>query len=224
MMLKITKRFRFSDFDKYRKGNGKKFSKAFKDMVASCLDQDPSKRPTADKFGCPSVEKRYKDNKVNEHADEGEHDDDDDEEDPAMLGEGEKDQRWNFNQDGLELDPVFPNDDAVAKEVAFGREAAGGGGVKKEKMLATLNVLKGSLEQELLEVKFLVKTIQGEEESDHQVAAAADHGEEHKEISRLRAALENERKKNLQLELQLHTCKLHHSSALNVSNAFFKLF
>ncbi|CAJ1957800.1 unnamed protein product [Sphenostylis stenocarpa] len=77
--------------------------------------------------------------------------------------------------------------------------------------------LEGSLEQELLEVKFLVKTIQGEEESDHQVAAAADHGEEHKEISRLRAALENERKKNLQLELQLHTCKLHHSSALNVS-------
>ncbi|CAJ1948110.1 unnamed protein product [Sphenostylis stenocarpa] len=50
MMLKITKRFRFSDFDKYRKGNGKKFSKAFKDMVASCLDQDPSKRPTADKL------------------------------------------------------------------------------------------------------------------------------------------------------------------------------
>ncbi|KAK7279746.1 hypothetical protein RJT34_24803 [Clitoria ternatea] len=43
MMLKITKRFRFSDFD-YKCGNGtrKKFSKAFKDMVASCLDQDPS--------------------------------------------------------------------------------------------------------------------------------------------------------------------------------------
>ncbi|CAJ1779265.1 unnamed protein product [Sphenostylis stenocarpa] len=210
MMLKITKRFRFSNFDKYRKGNGKKFSKAFKDMVASCLDQDPSKRPTADKLlkhpffknckgtdflvrnvlqGLPSVEKRYKDNKVNEHADEGEHDDDDDEEDPAMLVKERRISGWNFNQDGLELDPVFPNDDAVAKEVAFGREAAGGGGVKKEKMLATLNVLKGSLEQEPLEVKFPVKTIQGEEESDHQVAAAADHGEEHKEISRLRVAL-----------------------------------
>ncbi|CAJ1957798.1 unnamed protein product [Sphenostylis stenocarpa] len=178
-MLKITKRFRFSDFDKYRKGNGKKFSKAFKDMVASCLDQDPSKRPTADKLlkhpffknckgtdflvrnvlqGLPSVEKRYKDNKVNEHADEGEHDDDDDEEDPAMLVKERWISGWNFNQDGLELDPVFPNDDAVAKEVAFGREAgtqqmgehvyvgggaaaasiAGGGGVKKEKMLAIM--------------------------------------------------------------------------------------
>ncbi|KAK7310299.1 hypothetical protein RJT34_07726 [Clitoria ternatea] len=43
MMLKITKRFMFSDFDyKCGNGTGKKFSKAFKDMVASCLDQDPS--------------------------------------------------------------------------------------------------------------------------------------------------------------------------------------
>ncbi|CAJ1948114.1 unnamed protein product [Sphenostylis stenocarpa] len=146
MMLKITKRFRFSDFDKYRKGNGKKFSKAFKDMVASCLDQDPSKRPTV--ISC------LKHPFFKSH--EGEHDDDDDEEDPAMLVKERRISGWNFNQDGLELDPVFPNDDAVAKEVAFGREAgtqqmgehvyvgggaaaasiAGGGGVKKEKMLA----------------------------------------------------------------------------------------
>jgi len=250
MMLKITKRFRFSDLDKYRKGNGNKFSKAFKDMVASCLDQDPSKRPTADKLlkhpffknckgtdflvknvlqGLPSVEKRYKESKVSEHADGGEHDDDDDgdDDDPAMQVKERRISGWNFNQDGLELDPVFPNDDGGAKEVVekveehvnvdgSGSESVvGGGGVKKrEKMLATLNVLKGSLEQELLEVKFLVNMIRGEEESDE---VANDHGEE-KEISRLRAALENERKKNLQLELQLHTCKLQLSSPLNVSN------
>ncbi|XP_017424412.1 serine/threonine-protein kinase BLUS1 [Vigna angularis] len=258
MMLKITKRFRFSDLDKYRKGNGNKFSKAFKDMVASCLDQDPSKRPTADKLlkhpffknckgtdflvknvllGLPSVEKRYKESKVNEHADGGGHDDDDDDEDPAMLVKERRISGWNFNQDGLELDPVFPNDDAGAKKAELGGESvmrkmeelvndggneagSGGGGVKKrEKMLTTLNMLKGSLEQELLEVKFLVNTIRGEEESDRdQVAAAAsaDHSEE-KEISRLRAALENERKKNLQLELQLHNCKIQLSS-LNISN------
>ncbi|KAK7335874.1 hypothetical protein VNO80_27979 [Phaseolus coccineus] len=250
MMLKITKRFRFSDLDKYRKGNGNKFSKAFRDMVASCLDQDPSKRPTADKLlkrpffknckgtdflvknvlqGLPSVEKRYKESKVSEHEDEGDHDDDDDDDDPAMQVKERRISGWNFNQEGLEFDPVFPNDDAGAKEVGFegetviqkmeehvnvGGSVVGGGGVKREKVLATLNVLKGSLEQELLEVKFLVKLIGGEEESDHAVAAA-DHNEE-KEISRMRAALENERKKNLQLELQLHTCKLRLSSPLNV--------
>ncbi|XP_068500670.1 serine/threonine-protein kinase BLUS1 [Phaseolus vulgaris] len=230
MMLKITKRFRFSDLDKYRKGNGNKFSKAFRDMVASCLDQDPSRRPSADKLlkhaffknckgsdfvvknvlqGLPSVEKRYKESKVVEH------DNDDDDDDPAMQVKERRISGWNFNQEGLEFDPVFPNDDAGAKEVVgFGGERVmeehvngGGGGVKREKVLATLNVLKGSLEQELLEVKFLVNMIGGEEESDDR---------EEKEISRMRAALENERKKNLQLELQLHTYKLRLSSPLNV--------
>jgi len=224
-------------------------------MVASCLDQDPSKRPTADKLlkhpffknckgtdflvknvllGLPSVEKRYKESKVNEHDDDG---GDDEDEDPSMQVKERRISGWNFNQDGLELDPVFPNDDAGAKEGEVGSVmrkmeehvnvvGSEGGVKKKEKMLATLNVLKGSLEQELLEVKFLVNMIRGEEESDHhhdQTAAAAhhdhdqDHGEE-KEISRLRVALENERKKNLQLELQLHTCKLQLSSPLNISN------
>ncbi|KAG5017678.1 hypothetical protein JHK82_023280 [Glycine max] len=135
MMLKITKRFRFSDDfdDKYRKGNGKKFSKAFKDMVASCLDQDPSKRPNADKLlkhpffknckgtdflvknvlqGLPSVEKRYKESKGNLHED-------DDDDDPSMQVKQRRISGWNFNQDGLELDPLFPNDD---KEVRFGGE------------------------------------------------------------------------------------------------------
>lgn len=74
-------------------------------------------------------------------------------------------------------------------------------------MLATLNVLKGSLEQELWQVKFLVNTIQGDHH-DTQVP-------EEQEISRLRAQLENERMKNLQLELQLQTSKLHQKSDSN---------
>ncbi|KAG4384839.1 hypothetical protein AAZX31_13G331300 [Glycine max] len=235
MMLKITKRFRFSDDfdDKYRKGNGKKFSKAFKDMVASCLDQDPSKRPTADKLlkhpffknckgtdflvknvlqGLPSVEKRYRESKGNLHEDDDDGDDDDD--DPSMQVKQRRISGWNFNQDGLELDPVFPND---VKEVRFGGEtviqqAAGmekvnNNSSSREGMLATLNVLKGSLEQELWQVKFLVNTIQGDHH-DTQVP-------EEQEISRLRAQLENERMKNLQLELQLQTSKLHQKSDSN---------
>ncbi|KAL2332275.1 hypothetical protein Fmac_019856 [Flemingia macrophylla] len=234
MMLKITKRFRFSDLDKYRKGNGRKFSKAFKDMVASCLDQDPSKRPTADKLlkhpffknckgseclvknvlqGLPSVEKRYKEIKVCVNADGvqgGDNDvDGDDDKEPDLQVKQRRISGWNFNEEGLELDPVFPNDEA--KEVGFGGETViqqvvGEQAVNRESMLATLNVLKGSLEQELWQVKFLVNTIQGEE-IHHQVVCG-DHSEE-QEISRLRAELENERRKNMQLELQLQTCKLH---------------
>ncbi|RZC00049.1 Serine/threonine-protein kinase BLUS1 [Glycine soja] len=102
----------FQVHDKYRKGNGKKFSKAFKDMVASCLDQDPSKRPNADKLlkhpsfknrkgtdflvknvlqGLPSVEKRYKESKGNLHEDD---------DDPSMQVKQRRISGWNFNQDG----------------------------------------------------------------------------------------------------------------------------
>ncbi|XP_061371093.1 serine/threonine-protein kinase BLUS1 [Gastrolobium bilobum] len=283
MILKITKRFRFSDFDKYRKDHGgKKFSKAFKDMVASCLDQDPSRRPTAEKLlkhpffknckgseflvknvlqGLPSVEKRYKESKILQHSTSNEEEDEEDDEQQNM-----KQRRisgWNFNEDGLELDPVFPNDqtnydDSIVKEVRFGGETViqdtgvqmgeseehgvaasrttrepnpsavnvdevdtlvgihGSAGVGKagsvevgnrEAMLATLNVLKGSLEQELGQVKFLMNMLQREEP---QVVDS-----EEQMISRLMTELENERKKNLQLELQIEAFKLQLSSGVN---------
>ncbi|KAK7261710.1 hypothetical protein RIF29_28028 [Crotalaria pallida] len=295
MILKITKRFRFSDLDKYRKGHGgkNKFSKAFKDMVASCLDQDPSKRPTAEKLlkhpffknckgsdclvknvlqGLPSVEKRYKESKIMHETTPS---DDDDHEGDMVKQENVKQRRisgWNFNEDGLELEPVFPptpsdhhqtkEDDAIVKVVRFESEMVhdesqehdvaslgaisklntsainvnvnnenvaehlmmscivdrssrvekiGGvqvGGVlnNKETMLTTLNVLKGSLEQELGQVKLIMNMIQGEEI--HQVV---DDRQEHmdQEISRLRTELENERKKSLQLELQLQNFRLN---------------
>ena len=299
MVLKITKRFRFSDLNKFGNGHSKKFSKAFKDMVASCLDQDPSKRPTAEKLlkhpffrnckgseflvknvlqGLPSVEKRYKEISKVLHATPNEDDEEDDQEDDPTK-QNLKQRRisgWNFNEDGLKLEPVFPcdhqsqDDEAILKEVRFGCETviqekgesekhgvvAGsgttgeqkpsgadvdvaeslkgvqgtegvgkiGGGVEvgggvlmnlnnRDAMLATLNVLKGSLEQELGQVKLLMKMIQGEEihvaDSEEQMA---------QEISKLRAELENERKKNKHLESQLDTLKLQLSSGgLNTS-------
>ncbi|XP_027343590.1 serine/threonine-protein kinase BLUS1 [Abrus precatorius] len=244
MMLKITKRFRFSDFDKYRKGSGKKFSKAFKDMVASCLNQDPSKRPSAEKLlkhpffknckgpeflvknvlqGLPSVEKRYKESKVNVRADgDGDDDDNDDDDMQRNVVKQRRISGWNFNEEGLELDPVFPNDDASVKEVRFGGETViqemGGSEEKvknREGMLGTLNVLKGSLEQELWQVRFLMNAIRGEGEE----TQTGDHSEEQMahEIPMLRAELENERKKNLQLELQIETYKHHLSSFSNSS-------
>ncbi|KAE9585921.1 hypothetical protein Lal_00009913 [Lupinus albus] len=284
MILKITKRFRFSDLDKYRKGHGSnKFSKAFKDMVASCLHQDPSKRPTAEKLlkhpffkyckgseflvknvlqGLPSVEKRYKESKIQPTTTPN--DDDDDEDEGDMMKQQYVKQRrisgWNFNEDGLELEPVFPCDNKSrekVKEVQFEGETViqdmqhgeleenvdissqnmskpntnatsdvtiaenlmvtynhgssrvvetiggdqGGGVLKnKEAMLTTLNVLKGSLEQELGQVKVMMNIIKGEE---IQVVDRQDHMIQ--EISKLRIELDNERKKNSLLELQLQT-------------------
>ncbi|CAI8611981.1 unnamed protein product [Vicia faba] len=262
MMLNITKRFRFSDFDKYiykgHSGGSNKFSKAFKDMVASCLNQDPTKRPSAEKLlkhsffknckgpeflvknvlnGLPSVEKRYKEIKVTMGEDsKGNDDDDGDDEDSVVNVKQRRISGWNFNEDGLKLEPVFPKDQCredhdVVKQVRFEEEneiqeeedvassgtvietnlgASDVSGVVKnrEATLATLSVLKGSLEQELGQVKFLMSLIGGNGEENH-VA-------ESEEISKLRMELETERKKNLQLELQLENIKLHLiSSTLN---------
>uniref|UniRef100_A0ACD5YFM2 Uncharacterized protein n=1 Tax=Avena sativa TaxID=4498 RepID=A0ACD5YFM2_AVESA len=47
MLLRITSRVRLEDAETSKK---KKFSKAFKDMVSSCLCQEPAKRPSAEKL------------------------------------------------------------------------------------------------------------------------------------------------------------------------------
>lgn len=149
LLLKITKRFRFSDYEKNKTDKQrKKFSKAFKDMVALCLHQDPTKRPTAGKLlkhsffkscnkgsdflvknvlqSLPSVEERFVlqsmiSNK-NGHRDE---DDDDDEEGGGEKVRHRRISGWNFNEDGFQLDPVFPTDSkepSAAKQVRFGGE------------------------------------------------------------------------------------------------------
>ncbi|KAG9446674.1 hypothetical protein H6P81_012802 [Aristolochia fimbriata] len=133
---------RSRDMNKKKKKK-KKFSKQFRDMVASCLVQDPSKRPTAEKLlkhpffksyyksqecnylvkhvlqGLPSVEDRFKEYYLisaasashdgHEEEDQEEEEDDDDD---IINGASSKNRRisgWNFNEDGLEFDPVFPN-------------------------------------------------------------------------------------------------------------------
>ncbi|XP_057959152.1 serine/threonine-protein kinase BLUS1 [Malania oleifera] len=130
LLMKITKRFRFSDYEKNRESTKKqKFSKSFKDMVASCLDQDPSKRPSAEKLlkhsffknckgpdflaknvlqGLPSVEQRFKESELKASTPTKIAVQEDDEEDEE--GQSEKQRRisgWNFNEDGFELDPVL---------------------------------------------------------------------------------------------------------------------
>ncbi|XVE65888.1 hypothetical protein DITRI_Ditri08aG0035600 [Diplodiscus trichospermus] len=148
LIMKITKRFRFSDYENTsKKGKSKKFSKAFKDMVASCLDNDPGKRPSAEKLlkhsffksckgseflvkhvlqGLPSVEERYKVSKILGKGADVEVDDEDVEmESGSQLVKHRRISGWNFNEDGFELDPVFPSeskDDSIVKQVHFGGE------------------------------------------------------------------------------------------------------
>lgn len=152
LLMKMTQRFRFSDYEKTHKikDKNKKFSRAFKDMVASCLDQDPSKRPSAEKLmkhsffkncnkgveffvknvlhGLPSVEERFKESKDHVSVD---HDEDEDcEVDSSSFVRQRRISGWNFNDEGFELDPVFPlfttesreDYDSVVKQVRFGGE------------------------------------------------------------------------------------------------------
>ncbi|XVF28660.1 hypothetical protein REPUB_Repub15cG0049400 [Reevesia pubescens] len=149
LIMKITKRFSFSDYENSsKKGKSKKFSKAFKDMVASCLDQDPAKRPSAEKLlkhsffksckgseflvknvlhGLPSVEERFRVSKIlRKGVDVEVHDEDvDGDQSGSQLVKNRRISGWNFNEDGFELDPVFPSeskDDSIVKQVRFGGE------------------------------------------------------------------------------------------------------
>ncbi|KAL6293523.1 hypothetical protein ACE6H2_001665 [Prunus campanulata] len=140
LLLKITKRFRFSDYENRHNKNykSKKFSKAFKDLVGCCLDQDPNKRPTAERLlrhsffkncrgldflvknvllGLPSVEERFKKTRalgglMKEKGINSEDDEDEEEDDEGSSArQRAKDRRisgWNFNEDEFALDPVFP--------------------------------------------------------------------------------------------------------------------
>ncbi|XP_021291456.1 serine/threonine-protein kinase BLUS1 [Herrania umbratica] len=145
LIMKITKRFRFSDYENNnKKGKSKKFSKAFKDMVASCLEQDPAKRPSAEKLlkhsffksckgseflaknvlhGLPMVEERFRVSKILRKGVNLEADEDVDGE--SQLVKYRRISGWNFNEDDFQLEPVFPNEskeDLIVKQVHFGGE------------------------------------------------------------------------------------------------------
>jgi serine/threonine-protein kinase OSR1/STK39 len=133
LMMRITNRLRFEDAhvkcNKDPAKKKKKFSKAFKDMVALCLAQDPAKRPSADKLlkhpffkNCktsdylvknvlqvlPKSEERFKEARIDQNQSENncifETDN------AGNLMKNRRISGWNFNVDGLELVPVFPEE------------------------------------------------------------------------------------------------------------------
>ncbi|KAJ6968066.1 serine/threonine-protein kinase BLUS1 [Populus alba] len=155
LIMKINKRLGFSNYheEKHKKDfKNKKFSKEFKDMVASCLDQDPSKRPSADQLleysffkncrgldflikkvfdGLPNVEDTFKElkalqgtpNQITAGTDVEE-----EEERPESVGPSEKTRwisGWKLNEYEFNLVPEFSSDsedDSFVKMVRFGGE------------------------------------------------------------------------------------------------------
>ncbi|XP_062201673.1 serine/threonine-protein kinase BLUS1 [Phragmites australis] len=139
MLMRITSRVRLEDSESSKR---KKFSKAFKDMVSSCLCQEPAKRPSAEKLlrhpffkGCrsndylarnvldavPSIEERCKDINICGCARGARC------MSPCRHTNIVKNRRisgWNFNEENLELDPTegteqrclsFDKDDLVER-------------------------------------------------------------------------------------------------------------
>ncbi|KAJ6304129.1 hypothetical protein OIU77_017916 [Salix suchowensis] len=141
LLTKIKKRFGFSNYhdEKHKKDfKNKKFSKEFKDMVASCLDQDPSKRPSADQLleysffkncrgldflfkkvfnGLPNVEETFKKVKASLQGTPSQitagTDVEEEERPESSVGPGEQTRRisgWKLNEDEFNLVPVFSSD------------------------------------------------------------------------------------------------------------------
>ncbi|KAF0909959.1 hypothetical protein E2562_001212 [Oryza meyeriana var. granulata] len=124
MLMRITSRVRLDDAES--SATKKKFSKAFKDMVSSCLCQEPAKRPSAEKLlrhpffkGCrsrdylvrnvlaavPSVEERCKDSNQLCGCARGtrcvspcRH--------ANNVAKNRRISGWNFNEESFELDPT----------------------------------------------------------------------------------------------------------------------
>ncbi|CAL5392500.1 unnamed protein product [Camellia sinensis] len=263
LIMKITKRYRFSDYDRAKNSKNKKFSKNFKDMVGLCLDQDPSKRPSAEKLlkhsffkncknsdflsknllvGLPSVEQRFREIKLQrlESMNCRSADGDDEDDQVFLIGGVTVKQRrisgWNFNEDGFELDPVFPVskedneiDNDIVKQVRFGGETiirdrggeseklnlqtqladgeigggGGGGSVDRDVMMGSLMFLKKSLDDQRQKVMNMIDMINGEEnvEMSRELQLM-------QVIENLKMELENVKKRNFELEMELGVSQL----------------
>ncbi|KAL4024812.1 hypothetical protein IC575_013183 [Cucumis melo] len=256
LLLKITRRFRFSDYENHHNSKNKnKFSKGFKELVASCLDPEPSRRPCAEKLlkhpffknskgpdllvktilqGLPSVEERFKLGKLQRL--------------PSMKTEEEEEEElekeiikqrrisgWNFNEDGLELDPVFPGEECSIMEEKgsgdsseccsglsdlsspVGNERGGGGGgggeeevVDRESIVGGLMALKKSLDEQRRAVGSLIELMEGEKGGE--MSREEQMGRLMEKMTR---ELENERRRNFELEMELEFLRLQISAAHN---------
>lgn len=262
LFLKITRRFRFSDYENPQNGKNKnKFSKGFKELVALCLDQDPSKRPCAEKLlkhsffrnckgpelliktilqGLLSVEERFKLGKLQRLPSiKTEENDDEEEEFEKDIKKQRRISGWNFNEEGLELDPVFPNCEEdetqlIIKQVRFGGESiieekvsgdsseccsavselGEGGGVEeavdRDSIMGGLILLKQSLEEQQRAVVNLIEMMEFGEYGDREMSREEEMG---RLMEKMMKELEIERKRNFELEMELEFLRIQISGA-----------
>ncbi|GAA0168831.1 non-receptor serine/threonine protein kinase [Lithospermum erythrorhizon] len=112
--MKLNKRFRFSGYDMGERKMNKKFSEVFEDMVGLCLDQDPLKRPSADKLLRHAFFRGYSEAKEFLFKN-------------LLQGLPNVEERfgWTFDVERFEMEPVFPTEqeeDVVVKHVRLAGE------------------------------------------------------------------------------------------------------
>ncbi|XAR49010.1 Non-specific serine/threonine protein kinase [Bertholletia excelsa] len=203
-MMKITKRFRFWDnYEKKRNSKRKKFSNLFKDMVGLCLNQDPSKRPSAHQLlkhpffrechgpellvknilkGLPSIDQRSTlEARLQSTKEEAGNED---REFPARRISG-----WNFNKDHLELDPVF-------EKVRFGGET-----IIPDNRASSNSSSPG-------------KAAEGEQ---REAETSRQDGDIDELVERLKTELENEEVRKIDLEIQLEVLSSMISDACSLT-------
>ena len=224
-MMRITNRLRLEDAHD-KKSMKKKFSKAFKEMVASCLSHDPSKRPSADKLlrhpffkNCkspdylvknvlqvvPSVEKRTEEQIANI----------DTEENSGPVVKNRRISGWNFNEDVFELSPVYPGDGnkEQSKDDHKEEEEKGTSESLKETLVPNLVYLLGSLDvQRGMVMNVLAYCGESEkneqslrEEREKQLIGCV--GRLQQTVDELKTELQREMKKNAHLEEAVENLK-----------------
>ncbi|CAN1310180.1 Serine/threonine-protein kinase BLUS1 [Linum perenne] len=237
LLMKITKRFRFSDYEKVD-GN-KKLSKAFKEMVGACLNQDPAKRPCADKLlkhcsffknckgldflvknilnGLPTVEERYKSAKEFDHH-------------HNVVQKVRRISGWNFNLD----DSVFPTENLIkfnTNATMTSTDQSGGiisinssveeGTSSGESSVMSSPTPEGMMDKASMKmVGSLVVLRKSLDEQREKVVNLIGllGGEEEEEESnkKLRMELENEKQRSFELEMELGFLKLLLDSAESI--------
>ncbi|KAM7260113.1 hypothetical protein ACFE04_015854 [Oxalis oulophora] len=260
LLMKLTKCHRLWDYEKIH-GQKKKLSKAFKDMIGSCLDQDPLKRPSADKLlkhaffrnsnkgsnfvvrtilqGLPTVEVRFKETETPDNSFEDDYDSDS--ESMKNIRKERRISGWNFNDEALILDPIFPMQDTLAKPLHFAEESLildkgidqsssesspmSEGVVDRELMLQRLVFLRKSLDDQRTSVNNLIGLFGG----DHDPQAMNKEETERLDVvlkidsvmqqnETLMAAVEDLKSKNFVLEIELELLKVQISDSTTTAD------
>lgn len=225
-MMRITNRLRLEDAHDKKSMKKKKFSKAFKEMVAACLSHDPSKRPSADKLlrhpffknckssdylaknvlqAVPSVAKRFQEQIANV----------DWEERCPPIAKNRRVSGWNFNEEALELSPVYPGDTEKSKDDPNKEEEEKGASeALKETLVPNLVYLLGSLDVQRGMVMNVLAYCGGREKNEENLREEREMqlmgivGRLQQTVDDLKLELLREMKKNAHLEETLESLKM----------------